>query len=64
MYKSELTPREPPVTAMTHPEWQLTEYFHILLTSQKPGSQAELLNLPHSTGKETEVQEGVMCPKS
>ena len=57
MYKNELRPQEAQVTTtVTHPEWQLTEYFHILPTSQKPGSQAELPNLPHFIGEETEVQ--------
>ena len=37
-YKNELESLEAQVTTtMTHPKWQLTEYFHILPASQKPG---------------------------
>ena len=61
MYKNELRPQEAPVTTtMTHCEWQFTEYFHILPTSLKPGSQAELWDLLPFIDEETEVQGGVM----
>lgn len=61
MYKNEPRPQEAQVmTTMTHCEWQFTEYFHILPTSLKPGSQAELWDLLHFIDEETEVQGGVM----
>lgn len=49
---------------MTQPEWQFTEHSHTLLSSESPGSKAELQRLPHFTGEGTGAQEGVMCPKS